>query len=84
MLRVRAGNRIYKPMNMRDTAHSCQLNTEIVLWDFNGRNRAFIQATYDIPPKSWLSFDYNSQYHRESASMPKVHCKCTVNCLNFI
>ena len=28
--------------------HSCQPNTEVVLWDFNGRNRAFTQATDDI------------------------------------
>ena len=64
--------------------HSCYPNTEIVVWSFKNNNRAFIVAKVDITKDSWLSFDYNSEYHCERLQISKIPCKCCSNCPNFI
>jgi SET domain len=64
--------------------HSCNPNTEIVLWDCDGINRAFIVAKHYIPPNSWLWLDYRSFYHKERDYIPKVPCKCSADCTGHI
>jgi histone-lysine N-methyltransferase SETD2 len=64
--------------------HSCKPNIKVYIWDVGGKNKAFFRAECDIEPESWLSYDYNAQYHKERDMLPKLKCFCSIDCPNYM
>ena len=65
--------------------HSCNPNTNVEIWLVNGKEKAFFRALEDIQPDSWITYDYNSKYHKErnENDIPRIKCKCCEFCPNF-
>jgi uncharacterized protein len=64
--------------------HSCNPNLVAEVWSCKGRNRIFFRALRDIAADEEVTFNYNSNNHRNVGDWPKQKCKCTEDCPNSI
>jgi SET domain-containing protein len=64
--------------------HSCNPNLVAEVWESKGGNRIFFRAREYIGEHEELTFNYNSNNHRNIGNWNKQKCYCSEDCPNCL